>query len=78
MWVRRVRGRPAPAGPAESEAAVAAAEPAAAPDTAKGPVLNGGSSAMSSASGGLGEGPSPDRDDDDDPPTEEFARISNE
>ncbi|MEV0353173.1 hypothetical protein AB0H88_46100 [Nonomuraea sp. NPDC050680] len=75
MWIRRVRGRTAQAEPAEDEADVP--EPAAEPETAKGPALNGRSTVMSSASGGSDDGPSADRDDDG-PATEEFARINGE
>lgn len=66
MWIRRVRGRTAPAEPAEDEADVP--EPAAEPEAAK--TLNGRASVIS-------EGPSENRDSDD-PPTEEFARINGE
>ncbi|MFD1544491.1 hypothetical protein [Nonomuraea guangzhouensis] len=72
MWVRRLRGRPAPEGPAEDEADDAAPV-AIEPEAAKGPALNGRSPAGASAP----EGSSADRENDD-PPTEEFARITSE
>ncbi|MEV1248611.1 hypothetical protein ACIBO2_47605 [Nonomuraea sp. NPDC050022] len=71
MWIRRVRGRTAPAEPAEGEADVP--EPAAEPEAAK--PLNGRSTVM--PSGGSDDDPSADRDSDG-PPTEEFARINGE
>lgn len=80
MSVRRLRARPAPVGPAGSEADVAAAVPVAVPDAVKGPALNGRSPASASTGGEAApapEGSAADRESDD-PPTEEFARITSE
>lgn len=61
-WIRRARGRPAPAGPAETEADTAAPV-AIEPEAVKGPALNGRSPASASA-GGAATPPAPGGSDD--------------